>query len=64
MTHPLALTGHRNGANGMSAGDHVRYCIDGRTGIADEFLSNGDTFVTWDDGTHDIVKWNYLEPAP
>jgi hypothetical protein len=63
MMHPLALTDHRNGANGMVAGDRVRYQIDRRTGVADEFLSDGDTFVTWDNGTHDTVKWNHLEPA-
>jgi hypothetical protein len=46
-----------------SPGERVRYTIDGRTGVADEFLSDGDTFVTWDDGTFGNVKWNHLEPA-
>ena len=61
--HPLALTGHRNGARGMKAGDRVRYTLDGRAGTADEFLSDGDTLVSWDDGTFGAVKWNHLEPA-
>ena len=45
----------------MEAGDRVRYGIDGRTGIADEFLHDGDAFVTWDDGTFGTVKWSHLE---
>jgi hypothetical protein len=61
--HPLAQTEHKNGANGMKAGDRVCYTIDGRTGIADEFLHDGDAFVTWDDGTFGTVKWYHLEPA-
>ncbi len=44
----------------MSAG-RVIYKLDGRTGVADEFLQDGDTYVTWDDGTFGTVKWNYLE---
>lgn len=60
--HPLATKGHRNGANGMKAGDRVKYTIDGRVGVADEFLSDGDAFVTWDDGTFETVKWNHLVP--
>jgi len=61
--HPFAQTDKRNGANGMKAGDHVRYLIDGRTGIADEFLHDGDCFITWDDGSFGTVKWNHLESA-
>jgi hypothetical protein len=60
--HPFALTGHRNGANGMKAGDRVQHVINGRTGIVDEFLHDGDAFVTWDDDTYAIVKWNNLVP--
>jgi hypothetical protein len=59
--HPFALP-NLSSALGMKAGDHVRYKIDGRTGIADEFLHDGDTFIVWDDGTCDTVKWNHLEP--
>ncbi len=62
--HPLALTGFCNGVRGMQAGDRVCCTLDGRTGRADEFLSDGDAFVTWDDGAYDTVKWNYLVPAP
>jgi hypothetical protein len=40
--HPFAIAG-RNGACGMNAGDRVRCTIDGKTGVADEFLSDGDT---------------------
>jgi hypothetical protein len=46
----------------MSAGDRVRYTINGRTGVADEFLSDGDAFVTWDDGIYGTVKWHHLRP--
>lgn len=62
MTHPFAQTEHRNGANGMKAGDRVIYTIDGRHGIADEFLSDGDTFMSFDDGSCETVKWNHLRP--
>lgn len=64
MTHPLAFKHTRNGAHGMSAGDRVRYMLNGRIGIADEFLSDGEALITWDDGSHGCVKWNLLMPAP
>lgn len=54
---------YRGGAFDMKAGDRVRYKIDGRTGVADEFLSDGDAFVVWDDDTIETVKWNHLEPV-
>lgn len=57
--HPLAIRGNQSGANGMCAGDRVRH-IDGRTGIADEFLHDGDALITWDDGTFGEVKWKNL----
>ena len=60
--HPFALRG-RSGAMGMKAGDRVRLKIDGRTGVADEFLHDGDTFMSWDDGSFGTYKWNNLEPA-
>jgi hypothetical protein len=60
--HPFAIAG-RNGACGMNAGDRVRCTIDGKTGVADEFLSDGDTFVTWDDGSFGTVKWKNLQPV-
>ena len=34
---------------GMKASDRVRHTVDGRTGVADEFLHDGDAFMTWDD---------------
>jgi hypothetical protein len=58
--HPFAQSEHKNGACGMQAGDRVVYLIDGRRGTADEFLPDGDTFVTWADGTFGTVKWNHL----
>jgi hypothetical protein len=61
--HPMALR-HRSGAMGMQAGDRVRSKIDGRTGVADEFTHDGDTYMTWDDGTHGMYNWSNLEPAP
>jgi hypothetical protein len=36
--HPLAQNNHRSGACGMKNGDRVIYTIDGRRGVADEFL--------------------------
>ena len=59
--HPLALKG-QNGANGMKAGDRIVHTIDGRQGIADEFLHDGDAFVSFDDGTFETVNWNHLVP--
>jgi len=58
--HPLAIES-RNGANGMKAGDRVIYTIDGRHGVADEFLHDGDCFITFDNGKHETVKWNHLK---
>lgn len=60
--HPLAEPDNRSGACGMKAGDWVRY-IDGRTGIVDEFLPDGDAYVRWDSGGYATVKWNRLQPA-
>lgn len=61
MMHPLALPENRcNGACGMRGGDRIFYTIDGRHGRADEFLHDGDAFVSFDDGTFETVKWNHL----
>lgn len=62
--HPLTFPDNRSGACGMMAGDRVTYTIDGRCGVADEFLHDGDAFVSFDDGTCETVKWNWLEPEP
>lgn len=59
--HPRAFPG-KSGALGMKAGDRICYMPDGCCGIADEFLSDGDVLMTWDDGTFGIVKWNNLSP--
>jgi hypothetical protein len=61
--HPVACVGHRSGAFGMKSGDVVVYSIDGRECRADEFLHDGDAFVTWADGTHGTVHWNHLRPT-
>lgn len=60
--HPSAFPNNRSGANGMKAGDRVVYRIDGRRGVADEFLPDGDAFVSFDDGKFETVKWNHLYP--
>ena len=46
----------------MKSGDRIIYTIDGRRGIADEFLHDGDAFVSFDDGERETVKWNHLVP--
>lgn len=65
--HPLAIKGNNGGNNGtwneVKAGDHIINLIDGRTGTLDECIHDGDAFVTWDDGTFDIVKWHNLAPS-
>ena len=43
--HPLAIK-NNNGANDMKAGDRIIYTIDNRHGTADEFLHDGDCFVS------------------
>lgn len=60
--HPFAIPENRSGANGMKAGDRVIYTIDGRHGVANEFLHDGDAFVTFDDGEFATVKWRNLLP--
>jgi len=49
-------------ALGMHSGDRVIYSMDGRHGIANEFLQDGDAYVSFDDGTQAQVKWNLLYP--
>lgn len=58
--HPLAFQGNRSGAGCINAGDRVSYDIDGRRGVMDEALSDGEALMTWDDGTFGIVNWNHL----
>lgn len=63
--HPMAYPGDgRSGAWGLRSGDRFVYDIDGRHGWADEFLSHGDAFVTFDDGEHATIKWNAMSPEP
>jgi hypothetical protein len=47
----------------MMAGDRVRNPFNGKTGTADEFLQDGDTYVTYEDGTFGVAKWYHLEPV-
>lgn len=66
--HPLAFPGNRSagnvgGQNEVRSGARVRYVIDGRTGILDECLHDGDAYVTWDDGSFGEVKWHHLRPV-
>lgn len=50
----------KSGANGMTEGDRVVHEIDGKHGVAQEFLQDGDCQVTFDDGSTKMVKWNNL----
>lgn len=59
---PPPAVDRRSGANGMKEGDRVIYDIDGRHGVAGEFLQDGDCYVTFDDGAGENVKWNNLTP--
>jgi len=65
--HPLAFenkSGGNSGAwNEVKNGDHVIYLIDGRTGILDECLHDGDALVTWDNGEFGTVRWHHLAPV-
>lgn len=68
MSHPFAIVGHRNGGTNkfgqtMEAGCRVRNPFNGKVGVADEFLQDGDAYISYDDGTFDTVKWYHLEPA-
>lgn len=58
----IMLPGSKNGANGMKPGDRVIFTLDGRRGVAEEFLQDGDAYVTFDDGKRGSVKWNHLVP--
>lgn len=60
--HPHARVPNQSGAFGIKAGGRFVYDIDGRHGWVDEFLHGGDAFVTFDDGTHDTIKWSRMSP--
>lgn len=63
--HPMSFGpngGISRGTNSLRAGERFIYTIDGRHGRADEILQDGDAYVTWDDGTWDCIKWNYMIP--
>jgi hypothetical protein len=63
--HPYAIGPNAepggSGAFDMQSGCRVIH-LDGRRGVADEFLSDGDALVSWDDGTFDTVRWNSIRP--
>ncbi len=59
--HPLVLLTPRSGAFGMQSGDLLLHIPDGKICRADEFLCDGEAFVTFEDGMHGVVKWNSLE---
>lgn len=54
-----------SGALGMKEGDRIVYEPTGETGIAGEFLQDGDVSVTWDRPTNTpcMVKWNHCHKA-
>jgi hypothetical protein len=65
--HPFAMPNNRSGGNSgsiyeVNSGDRIYHELSGRKGVLDECLSDGDAFVTWDDGTYETVKWNHLIP--
>jgi hypothetical protein len=70
--HPHAYANNKSSANGLKAGDRVRFIqrgssIYGKTGVVDEFLPvndafDGDAYVTWDDGEYATVKHIHLAP--
>jgi hypothetical protein len=68
--HPFAIEhpiGHKSAGNSgawneVCSGDQVIYLIDGRTGVLDECMHDGEAFVTWDDGTYGVIKWHHLAP--
>lgn len=62
--HPLAFPGEpgSTGALGMKSGDRLIHLPTRRPCVADEFLRDGDAFVTFDDGQYDTVKWQSLMP--
>ena len=53
--HPLASPNNKSRGNAGSdrevrAGERVVHSLDGRSGVLDECLHDGDALVTWDDG--------------
>lgn len=54
------MSERENGACGMYPGDRVIYTINGKHGVAREFLQDGDAYVDFDDSSNGNVKWNHL----
>lgn len=67
--HPLARPNNGTGLSvspgkpGVQAGDRI-ILNDGRRGVADEFLHDGDAYVSLDDGVCATVRWNQISPEP
>lgn len=65
--HPLARPNNGTsiskspGVIGLRAGDRI-VLQDGRRGTADEFLQDGDAYVSLDDGTCATVRWQQMQP--
>lgn len=66
--HPYAIQHHPKfwecGAMDIRHGQEFIDTLDGRRGRLDEALSDGDAFVTWEDGTYGTAKWHRFVPAP
>lgn len=65
MSHPLAFPGNKSGGvgadgNTIRAGQLMIHLPDYRNCTLDECLSDGDAFVTWEDGSYGTVKWKSL----
>lgn len=65
--HPLASANNKSRGNvgtvnEVKSGDRVIYTPDGRHGVLDECLHDGDALVTWDGGDYGMIKWCHLVP--
>lgn len=57
--HPMARPNNNSGAFDMKAGDTV-IDHDGKTCTADEFLQDGEVYVSYKDGTYATLNWNQV----
>jgi hypothetical protein len=63
--HPMARPGNNSGimekpgVYALRAGDRI-ISQDGRRGVADEFLQDGEAYVSFDDGTCACVRWQQI----
>lgn len=61
--HPLARPKNRSGALGMKARDRVWSKSNGCYCTADEFLPDGDAYISSPEGGYATVKWSDLSPT-